>query len=506
MRLGRKIFVIISTSFFLLFTVLSSYLYMSVSSSTISNEGQLLNYRLNSFFLKEIKGRYDLLVNTDLVADSSVVSAFKEEIKQQLALSEKMWVIFEGGVSLGQGFIPPDKQKPIFDIFNASGVPSGTPHYIQLDVGVFSAIYFDRWDWLVVIGKPGAEITSTIRESSVAGFGVLLSVGLVVMFLILFFMRKCILEPIAKLVELTESVVREDFDNNTIHVNRKDEFGVLCEKMEFISTKLRGYLEERENWGKELEDKIEERTNLLFLANSNLKEAISVNHRFMAQVSHDLRTSLSAIIGYSDLILELDDTDEIELADVTCIRASGAFLLDMMDDIMTYNTLEAKAFKVRKELVSGVEFFDDFQKSIQHLVEQNHNTFNIQGTDALDSLRTDPRRLRQVLNNVVGNACKFTNNGEIGIKISLNGQKLIIAISDTGIGIDNESLDDIFEVFEQAHNMKEHDVQGTGLGLSISKKIVALLGGQITVSSVVGEGSLFTITLENAHVSRSLSA
>ena len=505
MLLGRKILVVICSSFFLLFAALSSYLYMSVAASTVSKEGQFLNYRLNSFFLTEIKGRYELLVNTDLVADSTVVDAFKEEIKQQLGLSEKMWVILEGGASLGQGFISADKQKAVFDIFNEGGIPSGTPHDIELDAGVFSAIYFDRWDWLVVIGKPRAEIAATIRESFVAGFGVFLSVGLVVMFLIMLFMRKSILEPIAKLVEFIEAVARYDFDH-TIQLNRKDEFGVLCEKMEFMSTKLRRHLEERESWGKELEGKIEERTNLLSLANSNLKEAMSANHRFMARVSHDLRTPLNAIIGYSDLILELDDTDEIELADVTRIRDSGAFLLNMVDDILTYNTLEANAFKINKKLVPGGEFFADFKKSIQHLVEQNHNTFSIEGLDALDSLVTDPHRLRQVLNNIVGNACKFTNNGEIGIKVSLNEQNLIIAISDTGIGIDNESLDAIFEVFEQAHDMSQHDVHGTGLGLSISKKIVALLGGHITVSSVVGEGTVFMITLENAHVSRPLSA
>jgi len=235
------------------------------------------------------------------------------------------------------------------------------------------------------------------------------------------------------------------------------------------------------------------------------KEVAEVANRaksaFLANMSHELRTPLNAIIGYSEILLEdakdlgHDDT----VPDLNKIQHAGRHLLELISDILDLSKIEAGKMDLHLEefvvdlLLSGV------MDTVAPLVEKNANTLEVDIEGELGELYADETKVRQVLLNLLSNACKFTQDGLITLRVrreQKNGfEHLVYAVSDSGIGMTQEQLERLFLPFTQADISTTRKYGGTGLGLTISKRFCQMMGGDISVESAVGVGSTFRVHL-----------
>lgn len=231
---------------------------------------------------------------------------------------------------------------------------------------------------------------------------------------------------------------------------------------------------------------------------------------FLANMSHELRTPLSAILGFADILLK-ELRDEANRERVQTIRSNGAFLLELLNDILDLSKIEAGKLPLKPEPVEVVRLMAD----VAALMRVRTEVKNLQLRFTLDSpvpkrITTDGRRLRQVLVNLLGNAVKFTERGEIVFAASVlpaerdHSARLMIRVEDTGVGIAPDDLRKIFKPFEQVDSRREGESRGTGLGLSISRLLAHEMGGDLEVKSELGVGSCFTLTLPMAHPSGDL--
>ncbi len=216
---------------------------------------------------------------------------------------------------------------------------------------------------------------------------------------------------------------------------------------------------------------------------------------FLATMSHELRTPLNAIIGYQSLLKEGIDgsLNESQLAQLSRIRASADHLLGLIDEILTFSRVEAGKEVVRLEDEQLRPLVEGAVAMVRPLAEHKGLTLRAEVPDGV--IRTDGGKVRQILVNLLSNAAKFTDKGEITLRGRRDANGAEFYISDTGIGIAPENLQRIFEPFWQVEQSSTRRAGGTGLGLTVSRSLARLLGGDVTVESKPGEGSAFTVTL-----------
>lgn len=239
----------------------------------------------------------------------------------------------------------------------------------------------------------------------------------------------------------------------------------------------------------------------LSLARDRALEANRAKSSFIANMSHELRTPLNAIIGYSEMLQEdaallgLEDFGD----DLQKIHRSGKHLLDLINDILDMTKIEAGKLEIYYDNFDVPMIVWDASSTIQPLLIKNNNNLDIECDLELGEIRADMTRLRQVLLNLLSNACKFTKSGEIKIQVSrqmsIQGEIFCFMISDTGIGISPENLQKLFQPFTQADSSTTRQYGGTGLGLAISHRLCQMMSGEITVISELGRGSTFTVWL-----------
>ena len=222
--------------------------------------------------------------------------------------------------------------------------------------------------------------------------------------------------------------------------------------------------------------------------------------QFLANMSHELRTPLNAIIGYSEILQEdATDAGQGELVpDLKKIEGAGRHLLGLINDILDLSKVEAGKMDVFIEDIDIASLFDEVRSIITPLVAKNGNVLELRLPDRIGSMNTDRTKVKQCLLNVLSNASKFTRDGKLTVEVErLEAERpmIRIRISDTGIGMSEEQLGRLFQAFSQADASTTKKFGGTGLGLAITKHFCRLLGGDITVTSVVGVGSTFTMVL-----------
>jgi CheY-like chemotaxis protein/signal transduction histidine kinase/CHASE3 domain sensor protein len=229
-----------------------------------------------------------------------------------------------------------------------------------------------------------------------------------------------------------------------------------------------------------------------------LEQASQYKSDFLANMSHELRTPLNSLLILSKLLGDNpdDNLSEDQVKYARTIQSSGNDLLSLINDILDLSKIEAGHVQVRPETVSLDRLANDLRQMFQPIAGERGLAFDIVAEDRPETIDTDRQRLDQILKNLLSNAFKFTEAGNVSFAIArVGGDRVVFTVTDTGIGIAEEQQRDIFDAFRQADGTISRKYGGTGLGLSISRELARLLGGTIALASTPGEGSRFTLTL-----------
>jgi len=294
--------------------------------------------------------------------------------------------------------------------------------------------------------------------------------------------RTMVHRPLEKIVDATQAI-SEGVTDLRLDTSRQDEFGYIAR---FFNEMLDQLLDQQEK---------------LKYAVTEAKNANSAKTAFLANMSHELRTPLNAIIGYADLLVEqANDLRQREcIPDLHKIRTAGAYLLDLINNILDLTKIEAGKTDLYYESVNIETMIAEIQSTMTPLVEKNKNQLVVELEENLGTIKTDYTKLRQSIFNLLSNACKFTEEGSIRMRVYdekyNNREKIIIEIADTGTGMSNECLTNLFAPFARGRNSATLKISGTGLGLAISRHFCNLLGGEISVESTLGIGTVFKIHL-----------
>jgi signal transduction histidine kinase len=231
-----------------------------------------------------------------------------------------------------------------------------------------------------------------------------------------------------------------------------------------------------------------------------LAEASERKSQFLASMSHELRTPLSAIIGLTEMMVTNAARFGTEKAQepLQRVNRAGTHLLGLINQVLDLSKIEAGKLELNPQTVQLTALIKDVISTAEQLAELNKNRLLVDAQENLGALTVDPMRLRQILLNLLSNACKFTNAGEVKFaarKVSYGSNSVEFAVSDTGIGMTAEQVAKLFEEFTQADSLTARRYGGTGLGLAISRKLARMMGGDVTVTSEHGKGSVFTVRL-----------
>lgn len=311
----------------------------------------------------------------------------------------------------------------------------------------------------------------------------LVVIGLVLLGVFLIWaIRTMVHRPLEKIVNATQAI-SEGATDLRLDTSGQDEFGYIAG---FFNKMLDQLLEQQEK----LKYAVKEAENA-----NNAKSA------FLANMSHELRTPLNAIIGYADLLVDqATDLNQPEcIPDLHKISTAGSYLLSLINNILDISKIEAGKTEIYYENVDIENMINEIKNTMLPLVGKNNNELIIEIDKDLEDIRTDYTKLQQSIFNLMSNACKFTTDGKIHLRvyreIYKNREKLIIEIADTGTGMSKECLANLFAPFERGRNSTALKISGTGLGLAISRHFCNLLGGEISVDSSAGVGSVFKIHL-----------
>ncbi len=253
-------------------------------------------------------------------------------------------------------------------------------------------------------------------------------------------------------------------------------------------------------------ERVSKRTKQLEQAKELAEAASKAKSQFLANVSHELRTPLNAIIGLSQLLQE-DATDlgveEDFTADLEIINTSGKHLLELINDILDLSKIEAGKMTLYPETFEVLPLINNLIVTIKSAIEKNGSSLEIDYDRELGTMYQDQTRVRQVLLNLLSNASKFTRNGKITLKIrrqkeavaSITGETITFVVKDTGIGMTEYQLQQLFKPFTQGDASTTKKYGGTGLGLAITRHFCQMMGGDIDVQSEFEVGSTFTVSL-----------
>lgn len=360
---------------------------------------------------------------------------------------------------------------------------------ISVDTFIIAQSFFDRAGLIIMSGL--------LRNLILAG---------ILLFLFYYTLTKPLMSTIESLSNLTTDANADktgrgpaSLAQNTIRVeippkHARDELGLLLHTFNDLWKKQKLAETEIRKLNTALEERVRQRT-------AELEKANAAKSDFLAKMSHELRTPLNAIIGITEMMEEdcQDHGHEDYAEPLQRVRRAGQHLLTLINDILDLSKIEAGKMELHVEHFNIGDLAKDVISTSTPLAQKNDNRLHIEGADTIGFIKGDPMRISQVLLNLLSNACKFTSNGDIFLTLSrknIKGQEWVaLEVCDTGIGMSEEQITNLFEEFTQANPYTERKYGGTGLGLSISQRLSSMMGGRIDVDSTLGEGSIFTLLI-----------
>jgi signal transduction histidine kinase len=268
----------------------------------------------------------------------------------------------------------------------------------------------------------------------------------------------------------------------TINVPNRDEFGALADRMNHMSQELHDLYESQRRGSEELRR-----------LNDRLQQASKAKSDFLANMSHELRTPMNAILGFVEMVLDgiYGEVPPDLKEPLTDIQTNGKHLLRLINDVLDLSKIEAGRMELALAEYSVQDVVDTVRASLQSLALEKGLGFTAAAQEDIPVAFGDGKRITQCLVNLVGNALKFSKRGNVAVWVEQQGDNLLYRVSDTGIGIPENELENIFGEFQQVDTAITREFSGTGLGLNITKKFVEMHGGRIWVESELGKGSTF---------------
>jgi adenylate cyclase len=244
---------------------------------------------------------------------------------------------------------------------------------------------------------------------------------------------------------------------------------------------------------------IEDKSRQLQLASQHKSQ-------FLASMSHELRTPLNAIIGLTEMMVTNAARfgTEKALEPLRRVNAAGTHLLSLINEVLDLSKIEAGKLELNPEPVNLARLIDEVIGTAGQLAEKNQNRLVVEAQENVGALTADSMRLKQILLNLLSNACKFTKEGEVALRVRkvADGRDWVeLAVADTGIGLTAEQQAKLFQDFTQADSLTARRYGGTGLGLALSRKLARMMGGDVTVMGEPGKGSVFTVRLPGDAIS-----
>ena len=373
---------------------------------------------------------------------------------------------------------------------------------------------------LVLTAGASEEELSNLIEPSAVGMLVLLS--MLGSLAASRFLQRGISGPIVKLSKVAQKVARDNDYTTRAEIAAGGETGVLVDAFNSMLTTIQQrdaelvvaknnaeQARERladsnaklEEINRTLEAKVTERTIEMHKAMTAAREANHAKSSFLAKMSHELRTPMNAIIGYAEMLIEdaSDRDDKAAIQDLRKILSAARHLLGLINDVLDLSKIEAGKMDLYLESFDVWTFVHDVIPTAQPLIDRNKNQLKVDCAESFGQMRADATKLRQILLNLLSNASKFTDEGVVHLRVERDGsgprEMVVISIQDSGIGMSEEQLGRLFQVFSQADKSTSAKYGGTGLGLAISRQFARLMGGDITVESKPGEGSTFIVRI-----------
>jgi signal transduction histidine kinase len=343
----------------------------------------------------------------------------------------------------------------------------------------------------VELKVPPESLESQVHFNRAILISTALATALLIMAGSYLIVRYVIVKPVKHLKEVSDAIATGQL-NVRSEIQTGDEFEDLSHAFNRMLRSLVSMQDKLKRANIDLDSKVDE----LAQANLALYESNRLKDSFLATISHELRTPLNAILGFSDVLLATGGLNDKQERWTTNIKASGQSLLEMVQDILDLAKIESGKMELAPSDFSPTDILDGVLSMFRPLAEKK--LLNLEGNwpAELPTAHQDPVKLQQILQNLLSNAIKFTpRGGTVGLLGRVDDGRLVLEVSDTGVGIAEDEQELVFEKFRQGGNPLTREHAGTGLGLSIVRELCQLMGGDISLRSELGRGSRFTVRL-----------
>ncbi len=361
--------------------------------------------------------------------------------------------------------------------------------------------------WNVAIIQQEAEFLQSEQEFQNMAYLVAL-VAVIAVSTLTWLLANRLIHPISQITTAAKAIANGQLDRR-VEIERQDELGSLATSFNQMAKRLKISF-------KELEHRVRKRTAELNKAKETAETANQTKDKFLARISHELRSPLNSIISYATILQDRPDLISNQAKGLRIIRESGIHLLNLIEDILDFSKVKVGKIEINPSYINWHSFLDGIEGMAEMWAEEKKLTFECEvDSDIAPGIWADEKRLRQILINLLNNAIKFTKKGKIILTVSLlqetedtsaanplPQQEIRFEVIDTGVGISPRHLQKIFQPFEQVNGVDDERLGGVGLGLAISKQIVELMGSKLQVKSQLGVGSTFwfDVTLPTSEV------